>query len=225
MNEAAVQHTWSLNMRQPAGPLYTFTDNRWYDILKMTGADHGTPNCGHVEYFTELKEDVENIPIGSPEGGKCRNCTQTSRAYSTVYAANTLDELCDLMGLSGDAKKTALASIARYNELCKTGKDGDFCKDDKLMIAVENPPFYGCVGENTRYSGVGLVALAGLVTDGYLQVLNTDGEKIPGLWAAGNCLGGRYGANYATPIAGNSVGMAITHGRVAGKLATGQKVR
>ena len=41
---------------------------------------------------------------------------------------------------------------------------------------------------------------------------------IKGLYAAGNCLGQRYGVGYSTPSAGNSIGMAMTHGRVAGKI-------
>lgn len=225
MNEAATQLTWQLNLRQPEGALYTFTDSKWYDILKKTGVDHGAPTCAHTEYYTELKEDVENIPVGSPEGGNCRDCTQTGRAYSTVYAAETLDELCDILGLEGEAKTTALASIEHYNELCRAGRDVDFDKDDYLMLPIDEPPFYGTLGHNQRWDWVGLVSLTGLVTDNYLQVLNASGDKIPGLWAAGNCLGGRYGNGYATPMAGNSIGMALTHGRVAGKVATGQPVR
>ena len=42
--------------------------------------------------------------------------------------------------------------------------------------------------------------------------MNKDWEPIEGLYVAGNCLGGRYGFGYSTPFAGNSVGMAMTHG-------------
>ena len=69
-----------------------------------------------------------------------------------------------------------------------------------------------------------LVTLTGLETNGDLQVVNQNYEPIPGLYAAGNTLGGRYGLQYTTPFAGNSIGMAMTHGRVAGKLITGQEV-
>ena len=37
-------------------------------------------------------------------------------------------------------------------------------------------------------------------------------------WSSGgNTLGGRYGVGYCTPCAGNSIGMAQTHGYVLGK--------
>jgi predicted oxidoreductase len=60
--------------------------------------------------------------------------------------------------------------------------------------------------------------LAGLVTDNHLNVVDSNKDPIAGLYAAGNCLGGRYGYFYPTPIAGNYIGQAMTHGRVLGKL-------
>ena len=44
-----------------------------------------------------------------------------------------------------------------------------------------------------------------------------------GLYVAGNCLGGRYGFGYSTPFAGNSVGMAMTHGWTAGHQVASDK--
>ena len=57
-----------------------------------------------------------------------------------------------------------------------------------------------------------------MVDDNY-QVLDTDNAPIPGLYCAGADLGGRYGTGYSTPAAGNSIGMALTNGRIAGKSA------
>lgn len=62
------------------------------------------------------------------------------------------------------------------------------------------------------------MTLAGLMTDENLNVIRPDYSRIKGLYAAGNCLGQRFGNAYSTPTAGVSIGMAITHGRVAGKI-------
>ena len=43
-------------------------------------------------------------------------------------------------------------------------------------------------------------------------------EPIKGLYAPGDTVGQRYGMAYATPSAGNSMGMAMTHGYMAGKI-------
>ena len=99
------------------------------------------------------------------------------------------------------------------------------------MTPIEEGPFFGFgsakgggFGGNAGTMSVSLVTLAGLQTNGDLQVLDKDYNPIEGLYAAGNTLGGRYGLQYTTPFSGNSIGMAVTHGRVAGKLITGQEV-
>ena len=51
------------------------------------------------------------------------------------------------------------------------------------------------------------------------HLLRQDMETpIKGLYACGNCLGQRFGIGYSTPSAGASMGMAMTHGRVCGKI-------
>ena len=69
-----------------------------------------------------------------------------------------------------------------------------------------------------RFYSAGLVTVAGLVTDDNFNVLREDyTTPVKGLYAAGNCLGQRFGIGYSTPSAGISIGIAMTHGRVAGK--------
>lgn len=59
----------------------------------------------------------------------------------------------------------------------------------------------------------------GFVTDENFNVLQGDYTTlVKGLCAAGSCLGHRFGPGYSTPSAGCSMGMAMTHGRVLGKI-------
>jgi hypothetical protein len=98
--------------------------------------------------------------------------------------------------------------------------DLDYGKDAKAMLPINEAPYYGVKGNNAHGSdSIGLVTLAGVLTDDNMQVLDKDYKPIKGLYVAGNTLGGRYGVGYTTPCAGNSVGMAMTHGRVLGKYA------
>lgn len=223
-NEASMVTAAQTTDLQPDGLLCTITDANWYDVMKKASLDHGAPNYGRPVYFQELQEDMKNVPVGDKNGGMCRTCTIAERMPSTVLAANSIEELADLMGYEGDAKQTLIQTVESYNKMCENQDDTQFGKDSKYMQAIDTPPYYGCVSQNAHKENVGLVTLAGLETDDNLQVVKDDGTPIGGLWAAGNCLGGRYGAGYATPFAGNSIGMAMTHGRVAGKLATGQQV-
>lgn len=104
--------------------------------------------------------------------------------------------------------------------MCYAGVDSAFGKDPSVMIPVDEAPFYGMTGTvGSRSASPSMVTMSGLMTNNQLQVLNEEYEAIGGLYACGNSLGGRYGTGYATPTAGNSIGMACTHGRMAGKLA------
>ena len=128
------------------------------------------------------------------------------------------EQLADIMGVPAESKKAWLDSIAHYNELCAAGADTDFGKDPSAMIPVLEAPFYGCKGNlGNNATTPMMVTMSGVMTDLNLNVTDVEHNPIPGLYAAGNCLGGRYGIGYSTPCAGNSIGMAVTHGRLAGQ--------
>ena len=223
-NEANAVGITEATLLQPAGIVCTVTDANYYETLKNAGLDHGAPNYGRPVYYEELVEDMEAIELENPDGGPVRKCTIAERDPSTVYASETLEGALKLAGYEGDALQTALDQVAKYNELCATGKDSQYGKDGKYMVPVDTPPFYAAPASNSKTTSAGLVTLAGVETNNNLQVIDVAGNVIPGLYAAGNCLGERYGNSYATPFAGNSIGMAMTHGRVAGKIITGQEV-
>lgn len=68
----------------------------------------------------------------------------------------------------------------------------------------------------------GLCMTTGLDTDFNGCVLDSDLMPIPGLYAVGNNSGGRYIANYATPISGMSLGLCMVEGCLMGyRLAQG----
>jgi hypothetical protein len=236
MNESMSQLAGSACLRQPLGIIAAVMDANFMKTVQGAGLDHGAPNWGYPPMLAQMEEDMHNIVPG-PDGGGVTSVGivslneinthdpegevggNSSMPPSIVYAADTVEELLGYLGYSGAELETALAEIARYNELCKQGLDTDFFKQADLMIPIEQAPFYGAVGENTGRTSPGLVTLAGLLTDANLNVIKADRTgPIKGLYAAGNTLGQRYGIGYSTPSAGNSMGMAMTHGRVAGKI-------
>jgi hypothetical protein len=222
-NEAATPWISHAGLRQPKGLLTVVTDSKYMESITVAGLDHGGPNFGRGTVWTDdFDADMAQVLAAGKDGYPVRGITVAERNPQTVYGANTLEELAGYLGYTGDLAKTFIASIAHYNELCKAGDDTDFGKDAKALIPIDTAPFYGCKGENTGKMSIGLVTLTGMVTDNKLNVIGKDGNPIKGLYTAGNCLGGRYGMAYVTPYAGNSVGMALTHGWLAGKFMTGK---
>ena len=221
-NEAAIPQQVSIALRQPAGLNCFVTDANWAETVAKAPLDHGAPNFGMDDYFDVLKASMDAVEVGNPEGSQVTQAKLAERKImqSTVYAANTLEELADMLGYEGEAKQNFLDSIAHYNELCHSADgDTDYGKDKDFMIPIETAPFYGGTGMLDHNSSPRMVTMSGLVADASQNVLAKDWTPIKGLYAAGNCLGGRYGFGYSTPFAGNSVGMAMTHGWLAGHTA------
>ncbi|MDD5703113.1 MAG: FAD-binding protein [Dehalococcoidales bacterium] len=129
-----------------------------------------------------------------------------------VLTASTIGDLAKKMKVP---VKTFKATVARYNELASSGKDLDFGKHSDRLTTLSKPPYYACQME-TRF----LVILSGLQVNTRLQVLDTRGEAIPGLYAAGNVSGSFFGGNaYSTTTPGVTHSRAWTFGCLAGKNA------
>lgn len=121
-----------------------------------------------------------------------------------------------------------LNEVKRYNELCKEGRDIDFGKDPHLLFPVEQPPFYACgtIKDSHKPGGQSLkllVTVTGMLIDENQQVLDEEFEPISGLFATGNSSGCRFGFQYTTSVPGQSISIAQTLGREAGKYIIGLK--
>lgn len=205
-------------------PEYSIWDANWEEFVKLSGVDHGSPDYGVPEYLEQVREDMGKVLDAGADGFGVRSTCYTEREGSKniCYAAETLDELADMIGFEGETKQTFLDTMAEYNQMCADGRDALFGRDTETMIPIDTPPFYYFCTDSCPSGNTGLTSLSGLMTDEHMNVLSvTDKKPIKGLYAAGNCLGGRYAINYATPCSGNSIGMAMTNGFVLGSyLAT-----
>jgi len=122
-------------------------------------------------------------------------------------AADTIAELARKCGIGAKALSTA---VAEYNEDVPKGIDRSFLRSLKNLHPIAKPPFYAF---EYRTSDVNLSG-AGMRIDKDCHVIDTEGQIIPGLFAAGESGAGVLGERYVG--GGNSVGNALTMGRVAG---------
>ena len=65
-------------------------------------------------------------------------------AAGTLFVCDTIEELADKLGFTGEAKDTFLATVDRYNELYDKQNDEDFGKPAYRLSAIRTAPFYGC---------------------------------------------------------------------------------
>ena len=142
---------------------------------------------------------------------------QVEDPTSFWYGAESLEELVSFIDADEKVKQNILTSIERYNALCKEGKDQDYGREPSLMFPIEQGPFFLQVIDHDSSIGNLMCAMGGLIVDGDQKVLGDQFNPVPGLFATGNCSGGRFGEDYFTPLFGASIGMCITLGRECGK--------
>jgi succinate dehydrogenase/fumarate reductase flavoprotein subunit/NAD-dependent dihydropyrimidine dehydrogenase PreA subunit len=126
-----------------------------------------------------------------------------------VVIGDTIEELADKMGVD---RKTFVATVKRYNDLCAKGHDDDYLKPKTHLFPIEKAPFYafshylGCDG-----------AVGGLAINENGQVMGKNGP-IENLYAAGDTTGSRHivRAGVRTEII-NDMSWAVASGYLAGE--------
>lgn len=201
--------------RQPKGRICSVTDSKWLQQIRTNGIHHGNPDFGIPEYIEQCAEDMLSAVDSPVQPYGVRSCSTSERELWPIYAARTLEGLADLLGYEGEARDRWFTSIARYNEMCNKGHDDDYGKDAKTLIPVDEGPFYAGMHENERM--ISDEPEKGFMVNKQLAILDENGRPVPGLYAGGICVGGRHAIYYPTPVAGNYIGMSMTHGRWLGK--------
>lgn len=120
------------------------------------------------------------------------------------YVADTLDELAAQIGVDAEALK---ATVEEYNAGMLSGKDA-FGKATSADSVIEQGPFYASLRTPTVHYTMG-----GIAINADAEVLDTDGNVIPGLYAAGEVTSGIHGNNR---LGGNAYPDIMTFGRIAG---------
>ena len=137
-----------------------------------------------------------------------------------VFKADTIAELAEKLDL--DPAKLEKV-VANMNEYARNGKDPEFgrgdsqydknfgdpkCTPNPSLGPIRKAPFYA-IPVNLGELGM----KGGLKTDPNGQVVDTDDQPIPGLYAAGNASGSPFGNCY--PGAGGTIGPGMAFGFAA----------
>ena len=207
--------------RQPAGFLTAVFDSNWREELNWQAPDHTNIDTNWTALMDRLEADMKNVEAHGIQGAPIHGTTNMQDEGKEprgepILCAGTLEELGTALGYSGKSLDNFLRSIARYNELCDLGVDTDFGKDPRQLHPIRKAPFFG-VRKALPIPMGPMATLSGLVIDSSGRVLDTEGTPIPGLYAAGNNSGCRFAIQYSTPVAGVSIGMALTLGMLLGE--------
>ena len=198
--------------REPGDRAYLIWGADWKEVFLNQLAGHLAPKEWDEETIANVQATME-AAVGSGAEGD-----DTSGKF--LYCADTLEELCDFMGMEEGVKANALAAVEAWNAAHDKGEDTEFGRDPETMWPISQGPFYGypC---GKRVGGGSLVATSGLLVTGRQQVQGQGFEPIKGLFACGNTSGGRFPMGYNGIMNGVSIGMCLCLGYTLGEfLAT-----
>lgn len=162
--------------------------------------------------------DGQVFSFGTP-GTPLAEAREVLTASEGCHVGDDLAALCAEVGLDAAAVQ---ATVDAYNTACAaaagldgedTSADEEFGKRAKYLHALDAGPFWLCEVGDGFYTTCG-----GIKVNEKIQVLDEEGQVIPGLYAGGSDAGGLYGDSYDVKYApGSQAGWAVNSGRLAMK--------
>lgn len=124
-----------------------------------------------------------------------------------LFKADTIAELAEHFDIDVEALEE---TIANFNENSKKGVDPEFNLRN-VGFTVDEAPFYIMVAVPATHHTMG-----GLMINVDTEVIDTDGNVIPGLYAAGEVTGGIHGSNR---LGSSAIADITVFGRISGENA------
>lgn len=125
-----------------------------------------------------------------------------------ITQGETTKELAEKLGIPADEFEKTMAD---YAQIQKSGNDPLGRKPSEMPRPLAKAPFYAVeVGPAVHHT------MGGITINTKAQVLDTDKNPVPGLYAAGEVTGGIHGANR---LGGNAVADICIYGKIAADTA------
>ena len=129
-----------------------------------------------------------------------------------TISGKTYEELAKNMGLSVEAQQNFVNTMDTWNQSVANGLDEEFGRNNGMDDDLSTAPYYAIkIAPGIHHT------MGGIKINTSAEVIDTDGNVIPGLFAAGETTGGIHGGNR---VGGNAVCDFIVFGRIAGQSAT-----
>ncbi|MBI2910247.1 MAG: FAD-binding protein [Chloroflexi bacterium] len=173
-------------------------------------------------YFIFDRKRMEEGPLAMTHSGpsgphKLYVWSKDNRAElekGWISEGRTVRELARKLGMSPGILDN---TVRAWNKSCAQGKDARFGRSANQLVPIDSPPFYAI-----RLLPGGANTQGGPRRNSKAQIVDPDGEPIPGLYGAGEC-GSLYGMLY--PVGGGNLAECIAFGRIAGENAAKERIK
>ncbi len=160
-----------------AGPnFYSIWSSDQINDVRDNGFKHflGGVSSGFLGY-------TGDIPVNTPLP-ETYDVLNAGIEMGFIFKADTIEELAKAIDIDSSVLKN---TVENYNNYCENGKDEQFSKDAQFLETIGEGPYYAVKMASYSYN-----TCAGLDVNTKLQVLNTSGEPIEGLFCVGSdCAG------------------------------------
>lgn len=171
-----------VELAQPEQMLYLLIDQEAFDLFKPAVAEAGISE-------SDIDKWLANNGSTTPY----------------FFHGETLESLAEVAGIE---PAVLTETIATYNGYVTAKEDQEFQRPVEFMPKkIGDGPYY-LIEQKPRFA----TTMGGLVANDQLQVLNKQGKVIPGLYAAGEIVGGVMGDD--SPSGANNA-WALTSGKLA----------
>ena len=150
--------------------------------------------------FIVFDESIRRISVHQP-------IDQRRWEKAPVASAQTLEKAAVQCAIDPQALSQ---TVRKYNLAVAEGKDagrGSIAVNAGRLLQISTPPFYVLPASLCL-----LGTYCGIKVNDNAQVVNTNGQVIRGLWAAGEVMGGFHGGSF---IMGTAFGKALAFARIA----------
>jgi fumarate reductase flavoprotein subunit len=130
--------------------------------------------------------------------------------YDGYFEADSIEELAEKLGIDPEKLEE---TIDDYNDMCDCGVDEQFGKKPAYLHPITGKGKYR-VG---KFYIAAYGTIGGVRINKRCEVMDANGEPIPGLYSAGSDANTIYGDSYNFTLPGNTMGFAVNSGRMAGE--------
>ncbi len=166
----------NMEMTQPDGKTYVIFDDKWKDLLM--NQQFGEMICRMCP--------PDGRP-GQPESDRWDNTFLRCVENGGCFKCDTIEELEEKLGLR---KGILTDNVKKWNDACETGVDyaPAYKYPPQWLNALDTPPYYGAIVGGNPFG-----TKCGLRVNTQMQVVDTNGDIIDGLYAAWHTAGGSSG--------------------------------
>lgn len=174
--------TAAVDSTQPGGGTFVCFDSKYEDLLINNA--FGQTVCRTAKIIPEDDALISRVPEWQRDWRTGFNMMVEAGA---IKKCDTIEELEEALGLR---KGVLTGNVEKWNEACEKGEDwvANYKYEPEWLIPINEPPYYGA-----KIGGHIFATKCGLRINSQMQVIDTKGAVIPGLYAGWHTAGGANG--------------------------------